>query len=132
MKYTITIKLAHYDGEEDILNITGASEETRNLILNNYSGAQYKIISFIESEAVPDEDNIERLDLSIRAYNCLRRAYLSSIMAVIISYNTGKLASVRNLGRKSFHEVEDKLLSLNLVRRNEVYGSGYNEDQESN
>ena len=133
MRYKITISLLHFDGEDRvILDISGASEETRNLILNNYSGTQYKIISFIEPETVPSEGGIENLDLSIRSYNCLKRACLNNVLDVIVCYNTGKLASVRNLGLKSFYEVEDKLLSLNLVRRNEAYGSGRNEDQESN
>ena len=133
MRYKITISLLHFDGEDRvILDISGASEETRNLILNNYSGTQYKIISFIEAEDVPSDEKIESLELSVRSYNCLKRAQIHSILDLIVCYNTGKLASVRNLGRRSLQEVEDKLLSLNLVRRNEAYGSGRNEDQESN
>lgn len=132
MRYRIIIKLSKYDGEDELLNISGASEETRNLVLNNYSGAQYKTISFIEPEAVSSENGIEILDLSARSYNCLKRAYINSISDVIVCYNTGKLASVRNLGRKGFHEVEDKLLSLNLARRYEVYDTGSKTNKEEN
>ena len=59
---------------------------------------------------------IEELDLSVRAYNCLKRAGINSV-AELIQRNQEDMMKVRNLGRKSLEEVEQKLESLGLSLR---------------
>jgi len=65
------------------------------------------------------EMTIEELDLSVRAYNCLKRAGINSI-AELVQRNQEDMMKVRNLGRKSLEEVEQKLAGLGLgLRPNE-------------
>ena len=62
---------------------------------------------------------IEELDLSVRAYNCLKRAGINSV-AELVQKNQDDMMKVRNLGRKSLEEVEQKLNGLGLgLRPNE-------------
>jgi len=56
---------------------------------------------------------IEELDLSVRAYNCLKRAGIN-IVAELVLKNQEDMMKVRNLGRKSLEEVEQKLNGLGL------------------
>lgn len=52
---------------------------------------------------------IEDLELSVRTYNCLRRARLNTV-ADILNYNKVKcMYNIRNFGIKSFYELKDKL-----------------------
>ena len=55
------------------------------------------------------EMTIEELDLSVRAYNCLKRAGINSV-AELVQKNQEDMMKVRNLGRKSLEEVEQKLM----------------------
>ncbi|MBP3453992.1 MAG: DNA-directed RNA polymerase subunit alpha [Clostridia bacterium] len=65
------------------------------------------------------EMTIEELDLSVRAYNCLKRAGINSV-AELVQRNQEDMMKVRNLGRKSLEEVEQKLEALGLgLRPNE-------------
>lgn len=57
------------------------------------------------------ETTIEELDLSVRSFNCLKRAGINTV-ADLISRSEDEMMKVRNLGRKSFDEVKDKLQSL--------------------
>ena len=62
------------------------------------------------------EMTIEELDLSVRAYNCLKRAGINSV-AELVQRNQEDMMKVRNLGRKSLEEVEQKLDTLGLALR---------------
>ena len=62
------------------------------------------------------EMTIEELDLSVRAYNCLKRAGINSV-AELVQKNQEDMMKVRNLGRKSLEEVEQKLGALGLGLR---------------
>ncbi|MBQ9326608.1 MAG: DNA-directed RNA polymerase subunit alpha [Clostridia bacterium] len=65
------------------------------------------------------EMTIEELDLSVRAYNCLKRANINTV-AELVTRNQEDMMKVRNLGRKSLEEVEQKLQALGLgLRPNE-------------
>ena len=56
---------------------------------------------------------IEELDLSVRAYHCLKRAGINSVAELVLR-NQEDMMKVRNLGRKSLEEVEQKLNGLGL------------------
>ena len=59
------------------------------------------------------EMSIEELDLSVRSYNCLKRAGINSV--VELTHKTEEdMMKVRNLGRKSLEEVKKKLAELGL------------------
>ena len=59
------------------------------------------------------EMTIEELDLSVRAYNCLKRAVINTI-SELVQRNQEDMMKVRNLGKKSLEEVEQKLVALGL------------------
>lgn len=60
--------------------------------------------------------NIEDLDLSVRSYNCLKRAGINTIEE-LVQRNEDEMMKVRNLGRKSLEEVVQKLSALGLSLR---------------
>ena len=62
------------------------------------------------------EITIEELDLSVRSYNCLKRAGINTIEE-LIKKNEEEMMKVRNLGRKSLEEVQQKLATLGLSLR---------------
>jgi DNA-directed RNA polymerase subunit alpha len=57
------------------------------------------------------EMTIEELDLSVRSFNCLKRAGINTV-GDLISKSEDEMMKVRNLGRKSLEEVINKLNSL--------------------
>ena len=59
---------------------------------------------------------IEELDLSVRSYNCLKRAGINTVDE-LVQRNEEEMMKVRNLGRKSLEEVQQKLLGLGLSLR---------------
>ena len=62
------------------------------------------------------EMSIEELDLSVRSYNCLKRAGINTVDE-LVQRNEEEMMKVRNLGRKSLEEVQQKLLGLGLSLR---------------
>ena len=76
------------------------------------------------STAEPEDDKMEKvmemtiedLDLSVRAYNCLKRAGINTV-AELVQRNQEDMMKVRNLGKKSLEEVEQKLQALGLGLR---------------
>ena len=70
-------------------------------------------------EPAPDNKNtvldmtIEELDLSVRSFNCLKRANINTV-ADLISKTEDEMMKVRNLGRKSLEEVINKLAMIGL------------------
>ncbi|TCP52263.1 DNA-directed RNA polymerase subunit alpha [Tumebacillus sp. BK434] len=64
------------------------------------------------------EMTIEELELSVRSYNCLKRAGINTVQE-LCSKTEEEMMKVRNLGRKSLEEVQEKLAELGLGLRNE-------------
>jgi len=56
---------------------------------------------------------IEELDLTVRSYNCLKRAGINTV-AELAAKSEEDMNKVRNLGRKSLKEIKEKLASLGL------------------
>ena len=73
----------------------------------------------IEKEEVVHEENkyenitIEDLDLSVRSYNCLKRAAISTVLE-LTERSEDDMMKVKNLGKKSLKEIKEKLASLGL------------------
>jgi DNA-directed RNA polymerase subunit alpha len=63
------------------------------------------------------EMNIEDMDLSVRSFNCLKRANIHTVED-LIKRSEEDMLKVRNLGRKSLDEVINKLKSYGLTLRN--------------
>lgn len=73
-------------------------------------------------EEIEEEENeedllmikpIEDLDLSLRSYNCLKRSDINTV-GDILEYDVSELKKIRNFGKKSFAEVEEKIQDLGL------------------
>lgn len=64
------------------------------------------------------EMTIEELDLSVRSYNCLKRAGINTVQE-LTNKTEADMMKVRNLGRKSLEEVKNKLADLGLGLRKE-------------
>ncbi len=62
------------------------------------------------------EITIEELDLSVRSYNCLKRANINTVEE-LIKKNPEEMMKVRNLGKKSIEDIEQKLAALGLTLR---------------
>ncbi|KGX89331.1 DNA-directed RNA polymerase subunit alpha [Pontibacillus marinus] len=62
------------------------------------------------------EMTIEELDLSVRSYNCLKRAGINTVQE-LAQKSEEDMMKVRNLGRKSLEEVKHKLNDLGLGLR---------------
>ena len=59
------------------------------------------------------EMTIEELDLSVRSFNCLKRAGIHSVRQ-LVEFSENDLLNIRNFGAKSIEEVKDKLISMDL------------------
>ena len=61
---------------------------------------------------------IEELDLSVRSFNCLKRAGINTVED-LINKTQEEMMKVRNLGHKSLEEVINKLDAMGLTLANE-------------
>lgn len=86
------------------------SEEAKNteIIVEKEENKKEKVL----------EMTIEELDLSVRSYNCLKRAGINNVED-LIGNSEEDMMKVRNLGRKSLEEVINKLHSLGLTLKKE-------------
>ena len=64
------------------------------------------------------EMTIEELDLSVRSFNCLKRAGINTV-GDLVNKSEDEMMKVRNLGRKSLEEVISKLTSLGFSLKKE-------------
>jgi predicted DNA-binding protein YlxM (UPF0122 family) len=65
--------------------------------------------------------DIKDMGLSVRAYNCLTRAGMETSKDIEAAIKSGTLAGVRNLGRKSYDQI--------LERMDELFGTHYSEEE---
>ncbi len=97
-------------------------------IINQYMGAFLSLASDGEEVEVEEvsifapentetnaelDKQIEDLDLSVRSYNCLKRAGIHSVRQ-LVEFSENDLLNIRNFGAKSIEEVKDKLISMDL------------------
>jgi DNA-directed RNA polymerase subunit alpha len=64
------------------------------------------------------DTSIDDLELSVRAYNCLKRAGINNVQD-LINKSENEMMKIRNLGRKSLKEVIDKIKDMGLSFRND-------------
>ena len=85
----------------------------------------------VEITSEEDENNkerilemtIEEMDLSVRSYNCLKRAGINTVEELIRKTDE-EMMKVRNLGKKSLEEVQNKLSELGLRLRKKMNDKG--------
>ena len=96
--------------------------EHLNLFVNLSSEAQKIDVLVERPETVKEkvlEMTIEELDMSVRSFNCLKRAGIDTVED-LINRTEEDMIKVRNLGKKSLEEVIQKLHSLGLDLRKDV------------
>ena len=71
------------------------------------------------------ELTIEELDLSVRSFNCLKRANINNVED-LISRTGEDMMKVRNMGRKSLEEVQNKLAMMGLSLASDDSGNSNN------
>jgi DNA-directed RNA polymerase subunit alpha len=74
----------------------------------------------------PDRYNtpIEELNLSVRAYNCLKRSGLMTV-GQVLEKSEDELLGLRNFGRKSYDELREKLIEMGFIEDDgSEYGAG--------
>ena len=87
--------------------------------LVDYMGEMDILVSHEEDKPVKVmEMSIEDMDLSVRSYNCLKRANINTIED-LTRKSKDDMLKVRNLGLKSLEEVINKLESMGLSLRND-------------
>lgn len=81
-----------------------------------------EVMNVAETTELPvaSDKSIDDLELTVRSYNCLKRANINTV-AELTSKTYSELSKVRNLGRKSLDEIVDKLheLGVSLARDTE-------------
>ena len=86
-------------------------------LFTDLSEAGYSASTVVEKvEKEPDtvmKMTIEELDLSVRSFNCLKRANINTVED-LVSKTQDEMIKVRNLGRKSLEEVQHKLSQMGL------------------
>lgn len=93
--------------------------EHLNIFVNLNDEARQTEIMVEKEEAEKEKMlimTIEELDLSVRSYNCLKRAGINTIQE-LTNKSEAEMIKVRNLGRKSLEEVKQKLANLELSLR---------------
>lgn len=90
--------------------------KTQTVMATNQDTKQEKIM----------DKSIGDLELSIRSYNCLRRAGINTVQE-LIRKTPEELAVIRNLGKKSLDEVYSKLADLGLALKIEDKEEEYDE-----
>ena len=84
------------------VNLTDTAKNTE-VMIEKENNDQQKVLDM----------NIDELELSVRSYNCLKRAGINTVQE-LISKSPEDMMKVRNLGKKSLDEVLEKLKELNL------------------
>ena len=90
-----------------------ALSQAANLLVELFNPLKDINLESIEKEYPDDEDPtsqipIEELQLSVRAYNCLKRAQINSV-ADLLDYSQEDLLEIKNFGQKSAEEVIEAL-----------------------
>ena len=84
--------------------------------LTDFDETQEEASIFAKADVEDDselEKQVEDLDLSVRSYNCLKRAGIHSVRQ-LVDFSENDLLNIRNFGDKSIEEVKEKLESMGL------------------
>jgi len=90
---------------EILTNLNAIADET-GLMISKSEDPAVKIL----------ETSIDDLDFSVRAYNCLKRANILTLKD-LVDKSENEMRKIRNLGKKSFDEVINKVKDLGLTFR---------------
>lgn len=80
------------------------TDSIRNLMKQNEEDPKQKLL----------ETSIDDLELSVRAYNCLKRAAINNVQD-LVNKSESEMEKIRNLGKKSLKEIIDKVKDMGLT-----------------
>lgn len=80
------------------------TDSIRNLMKQNEEDPKQKLL----------DTSIDDLELSVRAYNCLKRAAINNVQD-LVNKSENEMMKIRNLGKKSLKEVIDKVKDMGLT-----------------
>lgn len=116
-KLTLEVKTDGSLSARDVLSLAAKAIEDYIRIFVSLSDTISKMGILIETQANPKtqilEMSIEDMDLSVRSYNCLKRANIHTVED-LTQKTEDDMLKVRNLGRKSLDEVIAKLRGYGL------------------
>lgn len=105
------------------IEVGAALSKASNLLIEHFSQiagitgtpvqAKPEIIEEVTQEVAAPTLSIEDLELSVRAYNCLKRASINS-MSELLKKSEHDLLNIKNFGKKSSDEVIEKLHQMGL------------------
>ena len=116
-KLSVEIKTNGSIKPEDALSQASKIINDYMALLNDLSDETQKDMPIFEE--IEEEDDkqeyptIEELELSVRAYNCLKREGVDTVEK-LLDYTENELLDIRNFGQKSIQEVKDKIKELGL------------------
>lgn len=94
------------------------NEEEENRMMEEALGEEKFVLDddYFLDENLPErrigkDSSIDELELSVRAYNCLKRAGINTV-GVLLSLSDEDFAKIRNLGKKATDEIKSKLTEL--------------------
>lgn len=107
---TITAGKAISDGSKILIDYLELFRELPNYELEEEN---------TQDETTPNKEeyysvNIEDLDLTLRSFNCLKRANINTV-GDIVSKTRSEMEKIKNFGKKSLEEVEEKIYNMGLT-----------------
>jgi len=123
-KLTIEVYTNGTMSPEDAISLAAkVMSEHLNLFIDISEVAANAEVMNVQEDApspVASDKSIDDLELTVRSYNCLKRANINTV-AELTNKTYSELSKVRNLGRKSLDEIVDKLreLGVSLAREND-------------
>ncbi len=106
------------------IDVSSALSQAANLLIEHFMQIasitgqpavlpSHQVVEEVEEEAQAPSISIEDLELSVRAYNCLKRASINSL-AELLKKSEHDLLNIKNFGKKSSDEVIEKLHQVGL------------------
>ena len=116
-KLTLDIYTNGTLGPDDAVSLAAkVLSEHLKLFINlseNARNAEVMVEAVEDNKGKVLEMSIEELELSVRSFNCLKRANINTVEE-LVNKTSDEMMKVRNLGRKSLDEVLQKLKELDL------------------
>ena len=106
--------------KETVVNELVASAEQNGLIATLYSifGKSVKVTIPFSRKTL--DSSVDDIDFSVRSSNALKRTGLMQVGEVVDAIEDERLPKVRNLGKKSYVEIQTKLLALGYSKLTDV------------
>ena len=105
---------------ETVVNELVASAEQNGLIATLYSVFGKSVKVSIPFSRKTLDSSVDDIDFSVRSSNALKRTGLMQVGEVVDAIEDERLPKVRNLGKKSYVEIQTKLLALGYSKLTDV------------